>query len=134
MQSDLLMGLDTGRYLLETRGKPTSYLYLCILSTEVRFKHFKYAISNFNEIRLASDLLGLNRSKKLIYQYEDNRDFSNNNIQRLKELKALRNDFNIRNLEISSEHFSFLLNVLIQSTEQLSETLKRSNDFYIALI
>ena len=134
MQSDLLMGLDTGRYLLETRGKPTSYLYMCILSTDVRFKHFKYGISNFTQINLDCDLLSLNRSKKLIYKYEDNRDLSNNNIQAMKELKTLRNDFNIRNLEISNEHFSFLLNVLIQSTEQLSETLKRSNDFSIALI
>lgn len=136
---DLLLNLETGRYLFETRSKPASSLYIYILSTDIRFKHFK---SQFTDIKNVSydlnDLLEMKTSRKLMYKFSDKRLINNNTVNKqgltLSELKDLHNDFNVNSLQVSDEHYEFLLSVLTESTEQLCESLKRSNDFYFALI
>lgn len=138
---DLFLGLEKGRFLLETRGKPSSYLYIYILSTDVRFKHNRYQMSKLIDMSVnVTDLLSAKKSRKMMYKFEDNRKTiqSNNNSLnsgfKQNELKELNNDFNVVNLEISNEHFEFLLGVLTESTEQLCQSLKRSDEFYFALI
>jgi len=86
-----------------------------------------------------NDLLDLKPLRKLMYKFEDRRNKNNNNRDlssgdASKELKELRNDFNITSYQISNEHFEFLLSVLTESTEQLCLSLKQSNDFYFALV
>lgn len=139
---DLFLGLERGRYLLETKGKPSSYLYIYILSTDVRFKHQMFQMSKFTHDMgvHVNDLLSMKPVRKMMYKFEDNRKTraSNNNSVNTGfkegELKELNNDFNVNNLEISNEHFEFLLGVLTESTEQLCQSLKRSDEFYFALI
>jgi hypothetical protein len=115
-------------------------LYLCILSTDVIFKHFKYQLKQFENIKLnLSDFFELKKSKKIIYKFEENTKENNENRSKtygtkLQELKQLKNDFNIKNLEVSNEHFQFLISILTEATEQLPQSLKKSNDFNIALI
>ena len=134
------MGLEKGRYLLETRDKPSSYIYLSILSTDMRFKHYKYQLKEFKKVSMnLNDLLDLKPLRKLMYKFEDRRNKNNNNRDlssgdASKELKELRNDFKITSYQISNEHFEFLLSVLTKSTEQLCLSLKQSNDFYFALV
>lgn len=133
------MGLEKGRYLLETRSRPTSYLYMFILSSEMRFKHYKYQMKEMRNITVdLNDVLSLKPLRKLMYKFEDRRVKNNNGTNLLgetsKELKELRNDFNVVSYHISDEHFEFLLSVLTESTEQLCQSLKQSNDFYFALV
>ena len=85
-----------------------------------------------------NDLLEMKTSRKLMYKFSDKRLINNNTVNKqgltLSELKDLHNDFNVNSLQVSDEHYEFLLSVLTESTEQLCESLKRSNDFYFALI
>jgi hypothetical protein len=49
-------------------------------------------------------------------------------------LKELNNDFNLNSLVVSNEHFNLLLGLLQNSTNQLCESLKKSNEYFFAII
>lgn len=105
----------------------------------MRFKHYKYQMKEFREVSVdLNDVLSLKPLRKLMYKFEDRRVKNNNGTdpknETPKELKELRNDFNVMSHHISDEHFEFLLSVLTESTEQLCQSLKQSNGFYFALV
>ena len=122
----------TGRYLIETKMKPISYIYICILNDNFIFNSFK--CEKLNQISL-EHLNNLKKSKKLIYKFADNRNECLNQSEQASFIKTLHNDCNVDLITISEENYDFLLNYLRDSTERFCFSLKSApNDFYFALI
>lgn len=128
-QINLFSSLTQGRYLIETRSPSSSCLYAWILNDKTLFKHYKY--------ELAKDIL--------VYFNLD--EFNSNNLVRKLmykqiqvtekgkiEIQKLVNDFNVNNILVSNEQYNRMLEILSDSTNQLTESLKFSNDFYFAII
>jgi hypothetical protein len=132
---DLVSILKQGRYLINTNQEPNSYIYLWILNDNSCFKHYKYnlnAKANFSVSFSLKDFYEnkYSRSKKIMYAYKD----TNGESKASFDLKVLKNDFNVNSLTISKEQFQLILSILTESTGQLCESLKVSNDFYFAIV
>lgn len=95
-------------------------------------------MSQFKDMNIKlGDLLQLKKCRKVMYKFVDKRGKNNNHLNEGltdEELKNLNNDFNVTNIQVSTEQFQFVLGVLTESTEQLCNSLKRSNDYYFALV
>ena len=129
---ELVSSFQEGRYLLETRSKPKSYIYLYILSSSSVYKTFK--CEQLNQISL-NNLFECKKSKKVIYKYADNRKEFLNPVEQLNFLKSTHNDFNVTVLTISEESFDFITKWLKASTEKLCFSLRNAlNEFCLALV
>lgn len=99
------------------------------------FKHYKYNLNAKASFSTSFSLRDFyenkySRSKKIMYAYKD----TNGESKASFDLKDLKNDFNVNSLTISNEQFKLILSILTESTGQLCESLKVSNDFYFAIV
>jgi len=128
----LVTSFKEGRYLLETRSKPKSYIYLYILSNSSAYKTFE--CERLNQINLKA-LIESGKSKKIIYKFVDNRKNFLNSAKQFDLLKNIHNDFNVTVLTISEEGFDFVTKWLKSSTEKLCFSLRKASDeFFLALV
>lgn len=123
-QIDLVQILKQGRYLIETRTPPVSYIYLWVLNDKAFFKHFKYEFSKDISVRLELQSFR-GQTKKIMFKYGC---FSK------EEAQKLHNDFNIANINVSEENLRQIVDSLCDSSNQLCESLKYANDFYFAIV
>ncbi len=127
---NLITELKQGRYLLETFQHPNSFIHFWILNDKYFFKHFKFSsLGDKSSSNLSVNLNDThNMSKKIMYKCgsgkADNREI----------IKAIRKDFNTTNFQISNEQHRFIVSMLTESNNQLSESLKQANDYLFAIL
>ena len=131
LQVDLISSLEQGRYLIETKnGSSKRYIYAWILSDNSFFKHIKSNFASDVNLSLRDFYLDRNnRSKKIMYKHNEGKEAADD-----KWFNELNNDFNISNLLVSNEQFELMLGMLQNSTSQLCESLKLTNEYFFAIV
>ena len=140
-----MSNLEKGRYFIENRSNrdKKGFIFIWVFNDYSKFRHFAHKSDNqnklirfnlnFNSKSLNNDggfKLG-NNLKKILYLYQDSEATQLSN---QIDAKQFRNDCNVTCLDVSNEQFKFIINRLIESSNQLSKELKISNEYSVAFI
>lgn len=112
--------LGQGKYLLESKKCP-NILFLWVLNDKALFKHYKLEEAKC-DLELNLELVKKCSYKILIKEKDDN------------EIKKLKNDCNVNHILVSKNQFENFVKYMNKLNSQLSESLRKSNDFYFSII